>query len=249
MRFFTIISVVAGLALFAPSAGAALDAKQVQQLLKTIDEGMFPRVAASSMRMISYKSDVVQKEIAMELMMSSDKALIGITSPATDKGKYILKSGKNLWMYFSDIKRSIRLSARDAFMGTDATNYDVLQLNLLGDYDVKEYSEGSLDGRPVLKVELAARPGTEGYHRITSWIDPQERRLIKNDCYSISGTMIKTIQYEETTKVSEFRVPASVLIVNHLDKDRTTRIEFGRVEARASIRDSVFTLGYLESLN
>lgn len=249
MRLFTILF-AASLALLAPhAAAAALDAKQVQQMLKRIDEGMFPRVAGSSMKMVSYKNESVHKELAMELLMSDDKALIGITAPATDKGKYILKSGRNLWMYFSDIKRSIRLSARDAFMGTDATNYDVLQLNLLGDYDVKGHSEDTLDGRPVLKVELAGRPGTEGYHRIVSWIDPKERRLIKNDCYSISGTMIKTIHYEESTRVSDYRVPMSVLIVNHLDKNRTTRIEFERVEARASIRNAVFTLGYLESLN
>ncbi len=248
MRLLTIV-LAASMALFASSAGAGLDTKQVQQILKTIDDGMFPHVAASSMKMITYRNEAVHKELAMELMMSADNALIGITSPATDKGKYILKSGKNLWMYFSDVKRSIRLSARDAFMGTDASNYDILQLNLLGDYDVRDFSETTLDGRPVLKVELAARPGTEGYSRITSWIDPKDQRLIKNDCYSISGTLIKTLQYQDVNRISTFRVPKSVLIVNHLDKDRSTRIEFERVEPRASIRNSIFTLGYLEALN
>jgi hypothetical protein len=249
MRPLTIVAAVAALTFSAPAPGSATELKEVQHLLKTIDEGMFPTVAAASMKITSYKKDVEDKQLAMDLMINDDKALIGITAPVIDKGKYILKSGKNLWMFFSDIKRSIRLSTRDSFMGTDANNYDVLQLNVLRDYDLTGYSDATLDGKPLVKADLVAKKGTEGYQKIASWIDPEARRLVQNDCYSISGTLIKSIRYQETRQVGKYRVPASVLIVNHVDKDRRTRMEFLRVEPRDDVRASVFTLGYLESLD
>jgi hypothetical protein len=249
MRRPTLVTLAAITLLAAPSAGAAAELPEVKSLLQSIDESMFPAVGVASMKMTSFKRVAPQKELAMEFTVSADNALIKFTAPAIDKGKYILKSGKNLWMFFSDIKRSIRLSARDSFMGTDANNYDILQMNLLGDYDTTGHSAATLDGRSVLKVELSAKKGTEGYHKITSWIDPQERRLIQNDCYSNSGTLIKSIRYEATREMGRYRVPTSVLIVNHVIKDQTTRIDILRVEPRPEIRASLFTLGYLDSLD
>jgi outer membrane lipoprotein-sorting protein len=227
----------------------AVDAKEVESLMHIIEQSMFPQIAASSVKITSYKDAVEQKVIAFELLSSGDKGLIEFTAPTVDKGKYILSSGKNLWMYFSDIKRSIRLSYQDSFMGTDANNYDVLQLNLIQDYSVVGFEETTLEGKPAIKLELSAREGTEGYKKITSWVDQKGRRLLQNDCFSISGEKIKTIKYQETKLIDRYQVPVSVLIENHLDKSRTTRMEFVNVEPRDKFNEAIFTLGYLESMN
>lgn len=249
MKFFTSLMIAAGLCLTAPVACAAIDSKEVASLIGYIDQSMFPRIATAMIQVTSYKKEQVLKEVVVDFTMKADKGLLGIMSPATDKGKYILKSGKNMWMYFGDIKRSIRLSAKDSFLGTDANNYDMMQINLLADYTVAGFSETTLNGEPVVKVELAAKGGTDGYSRITSWISPKSRRLIQNDCYSISGAQIKTIQYRSPVTVGEFHVPSEVHIVNFVDKNRTTLMRFSQVKAKTDIKASIFTIGHLESLN
>lgn len=249
MKLITFIGAYALFLLFAAPAGAAVDNKEVENLVKIIEQSMFPQVAASTMKITSYKDGAEQKVIGFDLLSSGDKGLIEFTAPAVDKGKYILSSGKNLWMYFSDIKRSIRLSYQDSFMGTDANNYDVLQLNLIQDYNVAGFEETTLDGKPAIKLDLAAKEGTEGYRKIVSWVDPKAHRLLQNDCYSISGEKIKTIKYQETKLVDKYQVPVSVLIENHIDKSRTTRMEFTDVKPKDKFNEALFTLGYLESLN
>lgn len=231
------------------AAQAATNEKEVASLMKAIDESMFPSTATASLTLTSYRNGSATKTIAMDMVLKADNGLLAFSAPATDKGKYLLKAGKNLWMYFSDVKRSIRLASRDSFMGTDATNYDMLQLNLVSDYEVTAFADATLDGQPVLKVELAAKKDTEGYARITSWVDPRQQRLLKNDCYALSGALLKTIHYADPVAVGRFRIPSTVRIVNHLDTARTTTMKLANVQPRDDVPAATFTLGYLESLN
>jgi len=250
MKTLTSLFLAAAVAWSAPAA-AAVSAADVQELIGSIEQTMFPNVAVSHYKLTHLKGQQVLKTFAFEMSMKDDKSLLVMNWPATSKHKYLLKSGTNLWMYFSDVRRSIRLSARDSFMGTDANNYDMMQMNLLRDYTVTGFAEAALDGKPVLKVELAAKPDTEGYSKMISWIDPKERRLIRNDCYSISGALIKTVHYRESMAVGKYRVPSSVLINSHVNKDRSTLMEISRVQpkADADLKDALFTLGHLETLD
>jgi|GEM_PF-6715272 len=235
----------------APVAQAKLEQKDVQSLIAHIEQSMFPEIAVSHYKLTHFKKDQVLKTFAFEMSMKDDKSLLAMNWPATSKHKYLLKSGPNLWMYFSDVRRSIRLSARDSFMGTDANNYDMMQLNLLKDYDIVGFAEAELDGQPVARVELTARPDTEGYAKIVSWISIREKRLMRNDCYSISGALIKTVHYREIFEVGKYRIPSSVLITSHVNKDRSTLMEISKVlpKTRGDLKDSMFTLGYLETVD
>jgi hypothetical protein len=233
----------------AAGSNAGISREEISSLLKNLESSMLPAVASASMRMISFRNGKSVKTIDMNFKVKSDNVLIDIQAPAVDKGKYILKSEDNLWMYFSKIKRSIRIASRDSFMGTDASNYDLLELNLIDDYELKSVEETTLDNRKVYRLELYAKPNTAGYNQIVSWIDTEERRIIKNDCYAISGTMIKTINYESYEKVESYQVPSRINITNHLENGRNSIIEISKVTAIKNLDESTFSLGYLESLN
>ena len=238
-------------ALAASMPAFAIEVKEVQSLIGSVEQTMFPNVAVSSYKLTHFKKDKVLKTFAFDMSMKDDKSLLVMNWPATSKHKFLLKSGTNLWMYFSDVRRSIRLSARDSFMGTDANNYDMMQMNLLRDYTVSSFSEATLDDQPVIKVELAAKPETEGYSKMISWISVKDKRLLRNDCYSISGALIKTVQYREAMAVGSYRIPSSVLITSHVNKDRSTLMEISKVQPKtnAELKDTMFTLGHLETLD
>ncbi len=223
--------------------------EDINALFHSLDKNSFPPSAIATMSITSFKGEKVAKSLSMEFFAKNDNVLIEILAPRVDKGKYILKSTDDLWMYFSKINRSIRIAARDSFMGTDANNYDLLELNLVDDYDIVSHTEEMFEGKPVIRAELKARPSTQGYARIVSYIDPINKTIIRNDCYAISNTMIKTIAYSNHQMIGDYKVPMKTTIQNHLEKGRHSVMTFDAVEAQDGIEDFMFSLGYLESLN
>ncbi len=55
--------------------------------------------------------------------------------PARDLGKCVLMSGSSMWMSSPSVSKPVRLSGKDAFMGTSFTNDDVMNLDKSDDYD------------------------------------------------------------------------------------------------------------------
>jgi hypothetical protein len=228
---------------------APFSREQVETLVAHIENTMFPKTAVSTYKLQSLKNEKVIKEFSFEMSLEEDKSLLLMTWPAPAKPKVLLKSGKDLWMYFRDVKRSIRLSARDSFMGTDANNYDLMELNLLDDYNLASFEEATFNGETIIKAEMLAKEDTDGYSRVISWISPREKRMLKNECFSISGAKIKTIEYNDPSKIGNYSVPSSVLISSAVRKDRATLLTISNVRPKDDIDDLIFTLGYLESLD
>ncbi len=232
-------------------AVAKLSLADVQALVAHIEQTVYPDSSISSYRLTHFNKDAVLKSFSFEMTMKDNNSLLVMQWPATSKHKYLLKVGNNLWMYFSDVRRSIRLSAKDSFMGTDANNYDIMQISLLKDYTVGGFTETSLDGDPVVKVELIAKPATEGYAKIISWMSLRQQRMLQNECYSISGQLIKTIRYGEASDVGPYRIANSVRITSNVNKDRSTLMEVSKVQPKQAdeIKNLIFTLGYLETMD
>lgn len=231
-------------------ARALVEANEVRSIIAHIEDTMFPSAAIVDYKLTHLRGNDEVKTFAFEMTMEDDNNLLVMNWPATARHKYLLKAGADLWMYFSDVRRSIRLSARDSFMGTDANNYDLMQLNLLKDYEVVEFSDAELNGEQALKVEFAGKNATEGYAKIVSYISLQEKRLLLNECYSISGHLIKTVRYEQPFDLGRYRIPARVTITSHVNKDRHTVLEISNVRAKGDdeINELIFTLGYLETV-
>ncbi len=229
---------------------AKLEEGDVQSMIAHIEQTIFPNVAVSDYKLTHLKNGEVIKTFGFEMTLKEDNSLLVMNWPATSKHKYLLKAAANLWMYFSDVRRSIRLSARDSFMGTDANNYDLMQLNLLKDYTVEGFEETTLNGEPMMKVELRGKDSSEGYDKIISWISIKERRMVQNECYSISGKLIKTVTYDEMFAVGDYLIPGKVTIASNVNKGRSTLMEISNVRPMEpqEVRDFIFTLGYLETV-
>ena len=232
-------------------AAKPMTSVEVESLLDYVEKTIFPSYAQYVFKLTHLKKDKTIKSFTFNMSMKKDKSLMMFSWPTTSRHKFLLKAEDNLWMYFSDVRRSIRLSARDSFMGTDANNYDLLQLNLIKDYSVAGYEETVLDGHKALKVKLSAEKNTEGYNKIVAWISLDEKRLLRNDCYSISGDLIKHIFYHDVVKYEEFNVPSRIIIESMVNADRSTLMEITNVEVltEEKLNDSIFTLGHLETLD
>lgn len=221
----------------------------IKSLFKTMESNMFPDSAFAKMTLSSFKGDKKLKEIKMEFVSKQDNVLIEIKHPRVDRGKYILKSNDNLWMYFSKIKRSIRIASRDSFMGTDANNYDLLELDLVSDYELTSHTEELVDGVRLIRAELTAKPDTEGYASIISYLDPEKKIIVQNDCYALSGVLLKSIHYFDHNQIGDYLVPSRITFVSQLEAGRHSVVKLDGVKPQFDLADSLFSLGYLESLN
>lgn len=89
---------------------------------------------------------------------------IDFEAPPRDKGKTVLMAKGSLWMSSPAVSKPVRLSGKDAFMGTSFTNDDLLNLDKADDYEsaiVESGAEGwslSLRARgpdlPYPRVEI-----------------------------------------------------------------------------------------------
>lgn len=238
-----------GLQTVATAETKSSESKDIQELFNALETNMFPPSAFAAITLTSFKDKEVVKELNFEFVSKAGNVLIEIKGPKVDRGKYILKSGSDLWMYFSSIRRSIRIAARESFMGTDANNYDLLELDLVNGYKIVSHSTEIVDGRKLIRAELEAKPDTEGYARIVSYLDPEKKTIIKNDCYAISGTLLKTISYFDYYHVGPYNVPGKITYVSQLEAGRHSIMTMNRVEQKAELDSGLFSLGYLESLN
>jgi len=223
--------------------------ENVEALFNEVEANMFPPTAFAKMTLTSFKDDKELKELIMEFVSKDDSVLIELKSPSVDRGKYILKAKDDLWMYFSKIRRSIRIASRDSFMGTDANNYDLLELDLVGDYKLTSHSTELVNGKQLIRAELTAKPDTEGYARIVSYLDPEKKIIVKNDCYAISGVLLKTISYFDHFSVGNYFVPGKITFVSKLEAGRHSVVKLENVEPQSDLDNALFSLGYLESLN
>jgi len=104
------------------------------KLLKSTDDSMYPKIFKSVMSMKTVRPG--RKPLSYTYLIhskGSDKALMEITAPARDKGKKILMTGDNLWMYVPAVSKPVRLSKKDSFMGSSFSNEDLMNSSMADD--------------------------------------------------------------------------------------------------------------------
>ncbi|MET1255513.1 outer membrane lipoprotein-sorting protein [Aliikangiella maris] len=207
----------------------------------------YPASSIAKIEVTSFVDDKKKKTIQMSIQSQGNNALLEITAPRVDRGKFVLKADKDLWMYFSNIMRSIRVANRDNFLGTDASNYDLLEMNLARDYTIESFQPVA-ENNAIYQVTLLAKEGTEGYAQINSFVDIKNKVIVKNECYSISGEKIKVMNYTEHHMLADQRIPKVIEFTNELDKRRKSIMHVTEVTGVEKIDESIFSLGYLESL-
>jgi outer membrane lipoprotein-sorting protein len=150
------------------------------------------------------REDATIRQYRLKIMTSGrEKAFAEIVEPKQFKGRQFLRRGDNVWAYFPNqplenpadrrVKKAIRISGRQTFMGGDFTNYDVLRVNLVDDYLPEVVDD--LPDQYVL--ELKGKDVTRTYATIRMWVRKNDFQPIRQEFYSISGEPIKSVLYHD----------------------------------------------------
>jgi hypothetical protein len=152
--------------------------------------------------------------------------LIRYAEPARDVGKMVLLNAPNLWFYDPASKTSVRLSPQQRLIG-QASNGDVLTVNLARDYTAKMLGEETLqDGerkdRDCWHLDLTAATPDAIYGRIEYWIERGTSRSVKGKFYSDSGRLLKIAYFRKYQEQLGGVRPTETVLIDAVDANLVT---------------------------
>jgi outer membrane lipoprotein-sorting protein len=189
-------------------------APDASEILRSYDKLMGPAAFEAEFSMTAHRADGTSRTYEMKTWKSGDdKFRANFLAPAAAKGQEILRVGDNFWVYMPNLKRSIRLAARESFMGGDFNNADVLRVNYSADYDATIQSEAA--DRWVL--ELKAKTPASAYDRILLTVHKGDYQPIEGHFFAASGKELRAAEFKELKDFHGHKRPSRVVMKNMLE--------------------------------
>lgn len=237
-------------------AEAALDAKQMNDLLKQIDDA---QTNGGDYRSLVYierkekdKTDVVQEAVVYR-RDADDKLMIVFTKPKSEQGKGYLRVDKNLWMYDAKVGKWERRTERERIGGTDSRRADFDESRLAIEYDPKFIGDEKLGVFTVYHLELHAKAGIDvAFPVIHMWIDTNNKTVLKRQEYALSGKLMRTALYPKWQKLfseskgADVWYPQEIRFYDEVEKANSTLVLMKSVDLRP-LEANMFTKAWLES--
>jgi len=208
-----------------------------QELLKASDDNMYPKYFKSTFSMVTHRKN--KRDLNYTYLMhgkGSNTALMEITAPAREKGKKILLTKDNLWMYIPAVSRPIRLSRKQSFMGSAFSNEDLMNSTMADDYDpVIIDKKGEL-----YLLSMTGKRRDVAYAKINMWINGKTKIATEATYYGLSGKAIKKMEFSEVTKLAGKMRPAKMLMIDLLEEGATTEVLMKTLTKLKTVPDYMF---------
>lgn len=232
-----------------------LYAQTVPQLMKEIDKAMELKSD------ISAKIELTQQRVnqgtrVLEMVYrrrdKDDAFMIVMVAPEIDKGNGYLKLGDNFWMYRKNTRTFQHINRDESIGGTEANAEDFEQKKLTELYapaaGPNTITKETLGQIPAYKFEIKAKTNNVKYPKKIYWVRQDNNLPLKEEAYSLSGTLMATNYYLKYSKVGTHYIVNRALFVDEFEKGNKTVMSLTDVSLMP-IDDSVFTKAYLENLS
>ena len=216
------------------------------EILKKADENLQPSSFESYRKLINEEPDGSKKEfIFFTVKKGKDKVAMLYVSPASEKGRATLRLGDNMWLYIPNVGKPIRITSMQSVIGGVFNNADIMRLDYSVEYDATVLEQNQSE----YILDLKARTRTVAYDKLKMWVDKTNIMVTKVECYAVSGTLIKTLEFKNVTNFGDgIMRPAVVETTSPLYQDYRSLMIFSRMRLR-ELPDEVFTLDYLSRLS
>lgn len=186
---------------------------------------------------------------------SDDSFLIVMIAPESDKGNGYLRVGDNFWMYRRNTRTFQHINRDESIGGTDAHADDFEKRKLTELYapstdgSGKEIlSEEVLGKIPVYRFEVKAIVNDVDYPKKIYWIRKDNYLPLKEQSFSMSGTLMETAYYLNYTIVDGRYVAVKMMFIDEFEKGNKTLVEISGISTE-KLENSLFTKPYLENLS
>jgi len=229
--------------LFLVHANLAVGAKDpvAQSLLERMDNALFPQTYEMTMSMITHKPSLDDLNYLYEIVgQGEDRSLMTVTEPARERGKKILLSGENLWLYVPDVSRPIRLTRKQSFMGTTFSNEDVMNSTMADDYDAEIQSREMRGHEVYFRAILTAKRPDVAYARLEVGLDSTSCIPDTIVYYGLSGKALKRLTLSELRELAGRMRPAHMKMEDFIQEGAYTEVEILRLKERGELPESLF---------
>jgi outer membrane lipoprotein-sorting protein len=193
------------------------------QIVARYDEVMGPKTFDALLAMIAHRQDGTTRSYKMRVMKAGDdKIRLWFFEPASAKGQEMLRMNDNLWVYMPNLKRALRIAARESFQGGDFNNGDVLRVNYVRDYSAVLGAAG--DDHQWM-VELTAKTEDASYDRIKLWVTRSELLPARAEYYAASGKLLRSAEFSDVKDFRGLRRPSRIVMRNELAQSRYSELQ------------------------
>lgn len=239
MKAQTILASTVALAvLLVAQAGVAQPAGEI---IARTDTLMSPEAFTAALSMNVERKGGKHRVYELTLHTRDDNSLVAFSAPAVEKGRQILRRGDDMWMMLPNVKRPVRVSAKQELMGGDFNNADVLRLSLVDDYDAKLVGEDSRAWSLVLK----ARNRSVTYDRVEARIDKQTNLPLEYAYFTQSGKKVKELHFGTVRKLEDGVARPTKWTMNNLITGRTSVVTLRGMTQSSVPGANSFTLARL----
>ena len=247
LALLIIVGTFAGIA--RPADIAPADESRARSIVEKADEVRFPREGFEVQVSIASTSDDGTTEARKYRILSKggQNTIVAVLEPASERGQMMLMKARDLWVYMPNLSQPVRLSLSQRLTGQVA-NGDLARANLSGDYNPTILRTETVDGEPMIVLELTAVDRGVTYHRVLYWVREGSNRPYKAEFYSLSDRLLKTCRYLDYKTLGGKMRPTRLVMEDALQKGDTSVLEYREMRMR-DLPDKVFTKDYLKHLD
>jgi outer membrane lipoprotein-sorting protein len=197
-----------------------------REIVAIVDDALDKTGGLSETEMRVYRDGKLRKTYRMVMKSCSpDRILAEFLYPPRNKGQKFLKVNDSLWLYYPNTGKTLRISAKASFSGSDFSNADILSVRLDKDYEVQRTDMEYWDGEAVYKLDLRAKSEGATYSRILYWVREKDRMPLEREFYSLSGLLLKTLVMTKETDLFE-KMPDTYIMINVLEKNKKSVLQY-----------------------
>jgi len=210
------------------------------EIVKKADEARGPRGTYSFTVSVEDVVDGKTDSTTTYKVYSKDveQTRIETIAPARQKGRKLLMSGNDLYLYLTTVKRPTRVSFQQRLTG-EVSNGDLARTNFAKDYEAKLLGSEAVNGKQAYKLGLTAKHKDVTYRSITYWVDKSNNYPLKAEFFALSGKLLKTGEYSDPAEALGRQRLSRMTISDAIRPARQSKLHYTEYK-KETLDDSFF---------
>ena len=208
------------------------------ELVGWVDGILSPPEFEAKLSFTTHKANGDTNTFSMSyLKKDSDKFRVRFLTPPDDAGAEVLRIKNDFWNYLPNLKRALKISAKQEFHGGDFANSDVLQIDLAQDYDPAFAADTAPD---QWTLELKAKNDEVTYARVILRVRRKDHQPLAMDYYSGSGKLVRKLELSDLKAYGSVVRPTRYIMHNMLEPKRFSEMVYETFTLRKDIDGALF---------
>ena len=212
------------------------------EVLQKVDAVMAPAEFEAKLTFVTHKARGDAVTFSMSFLKKADKFHSRFLAPADDAGSEVLRVGNDYWDYLPNLKRALKISAKQEFHGGDFANSDMLTLDMARDYTPALIDSGSPE---QWLLELKAKNDEVTYAQVKIRVRKSDGQPLEMEYYSSSGKLVRRMELSEQKSYGTLVRPSKMVMRNMLEPKRYSEVIYESLTLRKGLDDALFDQGSL----